>query len=409
MKPKIRSIIACTLACTLMTVLFGICASAFPPSSDEIYEGIDVSVWQGDIDFEAVKADGIEVVYIRSSIGSDYTDSLFRQNYERAKAAGLRIGFYHFVTAQTVEEAQYQAHFFASVISGLSFDCMPAMDFESFSGLSNRQINDISLAFMEALERYTGKDAIFYTNAYTAANILTDAMAQYPIWIAQWGVSEPQNNGRWTSWTGWQYTSTGRVSGISGNVDRDRFTSDIFLRDTTPPPDPGDPPCEKPSTVVTYTVRPGDTLWSIAQRYDTTAARIAEINRLANPNLIFSGQELLICCAAGSEDGSGGGTEVRYTVRAGDTLWGIARQYGTTVNELTRLNNLKNPNLIYPGEVLIIRTGSTSGGVTRYTVRAGDTLWGIAQRYGTTAAVLAQYNGLSNPDLIFPGQIILIP
>lgn len=413
MKQKMRSIVASVLILTLLIALFSICAYAFGPSSSEVYQGIDVSVWQGDIDFEAVKADGIEVVYIRSSVGSDYTDSKFRQNYERAKAAGLRVGFYHFVTARTVEEAQYQAHFFASVISGLEFDCKPAMDFESFSGLTNAQINDISLAFLQALEQYSGKEAVLYTNTNAAVNILTSALADYPIWIAQWGVSAPQENGKWDSWTGWQYTSTGRVNGISGNVDRDRFTADILLDDTTPPPKPGEPPCEKPSTIKTYTVRPGDTLWGIAQKFGTTVAHIAEINKLSNPNLIHPGQELLLCCPTNQEEGDSSGsptTARQYVVRSGDTLWGIAQKFGTSVNNLTQLNHLKNPNLIHPGEVLIVSAQGGGAGtiVTYYTVRPGDTLWDIARKYRTTVAKLARDNRLRNPNVLYPGQKLMV-
>ena len=90
---------------------------AFGPSSDEIYQGIDVSEWQGNIDFETVKQAGIEAVYIRSSEGSDYVDHYFEANYAKAREAGLRIGFYHYVTARTIEEGREQARFFASVVS----------------------------------------------------------------------------------------------------------------------------------------------------------------------------------------------------------------------------------------------------------------------------------------------------
>ena len=80
----------------LFTIPF---AMALPPSSQNEYRGIDVSQWQRNIDFAAVKASGIEVVYIRSSLGGDYTDPRFQENYKNAKAQGLKVGFYHYVTA----------------------------------------------------------------------------------------------------------------------------------------------------------------------------------------------------------------------------------------------------------------------------------------------------------------------
>ena len=101
-----------------------------------IYQGMDVSVYQGDIDFEQVRAYGIEVVYIRAGEGYDYIDPYFEQNYRNALNAGLKIGYYHYVTASNTEEAQAQAEFFYSLINDKTIDCYPAMDFESFPGLS---------------------------------------------------------------------------------------------------------------------------------------------------------------------------------------------------------------------------------------------------------------------------------
>ena len=109
---------------------------AFGPSSSTIYQGIDVSSYQGNINFASVKNAGIDVVYIKSSEGQSYIDPYFEQNYQNAKANGLKVGFYHYVTARTVEQAQVQANFFARVISGKEPDCRLAMDFESFGNLS---------------------------------------------------------------------------------------------------------------------------------------------------------------------------------------------------------------------------------------------------------------------------------
>ena len=92
-------------------------AFAFSQSSEKLYNGIDVSEWQGNIDFGEVARAGIEVVYIRASEGRGYVDPYFRENYEKAKANGLRVGFYHFLTATNATEAEQQARFFASVIS----------------------------------------------------------------------------------------------------------------------------------------------------------------------------------------------------------------------------------------------------------------------------------------------------
>lgn len=96
-----------------------------------------------------------------------------------------------------------------------------------------------------------------------------------------------------------------------------------------------------------------------------------------------------------------------YTVKSGDTLSGIAACHGTTWQELQRINNIADPNLIHPGQVITL-TGSAPAART-YTVRKGDTLSAIAQRHGTTWQELARTNQLANPDLIRPGQVLRLP
>lgn len=90
---------------------------ALPPAAGGQQEGIDVSQWQRNIDFEQAAAAGIRVVYIRSSMGSSYVDPYFEQNYQRAKAAGMQVGFYHYVTARTDSQPDIR-HSFLSILSG---------------------------------------------------------------------------------------------------------------------------------------------------------------------------------------------------------------------------------------------------------------------------------------------------
>ena len=97
-----------------------------------------------------------------------------------------------------------------------------------------------------------------------------------------------------------------------------------------------------------------------------------------------------------------------YTVQAGDTLSGIASKYGTTYQELARINNIANPNVIYPGQVIKINGGTVE---KIYTVKSGDTLSGIANKYGTTWQNIYNNNRDiigSNPNLIKPGQVLKI-
>ncbi|WP_082097008.1 lytic transglycosylase domain-containing protein [Demequina gelatinilytica] len=205
----------------------------------------------------------------------------------------------------------------------------------------------------------------------------------------------------------------------------------IYVGTTVTVPD-GKPSAARSSVTslsATYTVKAGDTLSEIAHRHGTTVATLARDNRLANSSLIFPGQRLTI----------GGGGQARqapepaatparastgYTVKAGDTLSEIAHRHGTTVAALAKANTLANASLITIGQRLTIPgTSSTPARSTAtkarstpqatassyYTVKTGDTLAAIAQRHGTTVAVLAQQNSLANASLIRVGQRLAVP
>lgn len=383
---------------------------AFGPSSDRIYQGIDVSSWQGNINFSAVKDSGIQIVYIKSSEGRGYIDPYFEANYRNAKANGLKVGFYHYVTARNTDQAREQANFFARVISGKQADCRLAMDFESFGSLSVAEINAISKVFLETLESATNSKAVIYSNAYSARAIFSRELTNYPLWVANYDVSQPGANGKWETWVGWQYTSMGRVNGISGYVDRNQFTDGILLSSSDPLPTPETPDLPSSENTIVYTVKSGDTLSHIAQRYGTTVASILSLNpSIRNPNLIYPGEQFTIISNSSET------SQNVYIVKSGDTLSHIAVRYHTTVSNLVRLNGIQNPNLIYPGQRIIISsTSSESGGdhscgKILYQIQSGDTLSEIAAKYSTTVQKLATFNHISNPNLIYAGTTIRIP
>lgn len=189
MTKNLKKIIALCLISTMLIFMNVTIAEAVSPISEVIYEGIDVSNWQGNIDYAQVKKAGIDVVYIKTSEGTTFKDPYFEQNYANAKANGLKVGFYHFVTATNTQSARQQAQFFASVISGKSPDCKLAMDFEQFrDGISVNEINEISKVFLETVEQLTGKKTIIYSNLNDAQRIFSKELAnKYPLWIAYWG------------------------------------------------------------------------------------------------------------------------------------------------------------------------------------------------------------------------------
>lgn len=210
MKKSLKLLIICLLFLCIQIKIY-----AFNPSSNVIYNGIDVSAWQNTIDFNKVVNDGVKIVYIKSSEGTTYIDPYFERNYQKAKENGLYIGVYHYVRAKNVNQAINEADFFASIIDGKEIDCKLAMDFESFGNLSKEEINSIALAFLERLKQRTKREVIVYSNTYTAKNIFSGEITKYPLWIAQYGVSMPSSNGNWNTWVGFQYTNQGSIKGIN--------------------------------------------------------------------------------------------------------------------------------------------------------------------------------------------------
>lgn len=161
------------------------------------------------------------------------------------------------------------------------------------------------------------------------------------------------------------------------------------------PPDSG-------TGVTEYVVRPGDTLWLLAQRFDTTVDAIKKLNGLTGDDLQI-GQVLRIPTAESSD-----GSYFEYVVRPGDTLWLLARRYGTTVDAIIRLNGLPDDNLSIGQILKIPSAGETPAPYFEYTVRSGDSLWLLAQRFGTTVDAIKRLNGLSSDNLSI-GQVLRIP
>lgn len=148
--------------------------------------------------------------------------------------------------------------------------------------------------------------------------------------------------------------------------------------------------------MIIHVVRPGESVYSIARQYGVAPSEIIAENELVNPNQLSVGQALVITPGA-----------VTYTVQSGDTLYRIAQRYGVTVNQILQANpDITDPSLIYPGQTINI----PAAGRQTYTVRAGDTLYRIAQRFGVTVNQILQANPqITNPALIYPGQVITIP
>ncbi len=174
---------------------------------------------------------------------------------------------------------------------------------------------------------------------------------------------------------------------------------------------------------VIHYVAVGENLTSIAVRYGVTVAAIMRENGLADPDMIYEGQKLVIPVSTpGGNSYNASGCADYHTVKAGETLSGIAWDYNTTLQELLQLNNLQDEDIVYAGEKLCVSagrryashpTGQQSYGSPMasfyHTVAKGETLSGIAERYGVKMADIAWANNLGDEDYVQQGQRLVIP
>jgi GH25 family lysozyme M1 (1,4-beta-N-acetylmuramidase) len=315
--------------------------------------GIDVSHWNRVNDWNAVRGNGISYASIKLTESTIMVDPAAGGHVTGARGAGIRCGGYHFARNLDVDA---QADRFTDNLRrhGLldTGSLAPMLDMEAAELRGNA--DTFVRAFIRRYRIASGQSKILvYANLDWYRNVLhpdTWADDDVFLWIARYN-GDPGNPG----WTHprlalHQHTSTGTVPGIPGNVDRNAtigtYTLDtLTLGGTGAPPPPPPPPAPG-----------GDT----------------------------------------------------YTVVAGDTLSGIAAKYGTTWQELQRINGIPDANRIFPGQVLKIR-GDAPPAARTYTVVRGDTLSGIAAKFGTNWRVLQEINNIPNANKIFPGQVIRLP
>ncbi len=160
-----------------------------------------------------------------------------------------------------------------------------------------------------------------------------------------------------------------------------------------------------------HVVQPGESLLEIAQRYDVDPAEIIAANNIPDPDHLVAGQELVIPGYQPPESQASG--PATHVVQPGETLSQIAQRYGVAMSEIMAANNITNPNLIKPGQELVIpgitQAEAEAASRTVHVVQPGETLLDIARQYGISLQELIQANNITNPNLIKPGQELVIP
>ncbi|HJB83639.1 MAG TPA: LysM peptidoglycan-binding domain-containing protein [Candidatus Mediterraneibacter intestinavium] len=324
-------------------------------------KGLDVSKFQGEVDWERVKAAGYRFAMLRAGYGFNTVDPQFRRNASECNRIGLPIGAYWFCYAVSPSSAVQEADGCLDTIADYKLEYPVCYDIEQASvdyasgegvTITPELAKQLVKSFCDRIEA-KGYFAMFYSNKNFLDQYLgSDIAKRYALWYARYADTFDG-----TDCAMWQYTSQGSVPGISGNVDLNLSYVDFpsvirsaglnRLSGGTPSPSPSPSPSPAPSTdYITYVIQSGDTLSGIAARYGTTVSELTRLNGISDPDRIYAGNTLKV-----PESGASYQT---YTIRSGDTLNGIAARYGTTVSELAKLNDISDPDRIYAGNTIRI-------------------------------------------------------
>ena len=199
----------------------GLSASCTVTVYSGVYRGIDVSKWQGKINWAKVKNAGVDFAMIRSSFGDSDVDIQLKNNVAGCEKYNIPYGFYHYTYATNVSEARKEARFMLKTIKNYNPEYPIVLDIEDdlYKKMSKKKITNIICAFMEEIEA-----AGYYATVYSYATFLTDyvnmdVVSKYNIWVASWGDTDKLNASYSHQYGMWQYSSTGKISGINGDVD----------------------------------------------------------------------------------------------------------------------------------------------------------------------------------------------
>lgn len=255
---KLRSLLAASVLAPLAVVAGcssgpdGACSSTDQALSvcatGKVVKGVDVSVYQGTVDWAKVKNAGIVFAITRVSDGTGTLDSTFATNWKGMKAQGLVRGVYQFF--EPGGDPTAQANLVLSQVKSaggfIAADLPPVMDMEVTGGQSDATIQSHMQTWLDVIAKAVGRKPIIYTNLNTSSHF-GGKFTSYPLWVASWGATCPTMPNAFKAWEFWQYADTGTVSGISGGVDHDEFNGTLadLQAWANPETDAGTPPPEK--------------------------------------------------------------------------------------------------------------------------------------------------------------------
>ena len=312
--------------------------------------GIDISSWQRDINLSAVKAD---FVIVKATEGIGYVDKSCDMFFQKALSLGKKLGFYHF--ARPRNDAVREAQYFYNNTKNYFGEAIPILDWEA----ENK--SDVAWAkrWLDEVYRLSGVKPLIYmsesvANAYNWSSV---ANADYGLWVAKYRDNNPDYNYNmanagtrprvkwWKFYCIWQWTSTGRLNGYSGNLDCNVFYGDGTTWDkyagksgTNQPVKPTQP-VKKSNEEIANEVING--AWGNGED---------RMKRLTDAGYNYTVVQAIVNKKMAAKNQS-----VYYVVKRGDTLSGIASKYGTTYQQLAKINGIANPNKIYPGQKIRVK------------------------------------------------------
>lgn len=334
-------------------------------------KGIDVSRWQGKIDWTQVKKDGVEFAMIRGGYGENQVDSRFHENARGANAAGIPMGIYWFSYALNPEMAQKEAGYAVELARQYQVSWPIAYDFE-YDSVAYAEKNGVIItrslatrmakAFCEEVKKL-GYIPMFYANLEYLEQYFDRSQLPYDLWYAQYGSTAAV-----IEKTIWQYSSQGRISGIEGAVDlnygyKDYGNGELIQPEPIPAP-------EGTTLELAAAVMQGK--YGVDEaRKKALGSRYEEVQNFIN-HIAQASTDTLVKEVMQGRYGNGRIREIvlgsryetvqnrinrtqYYTVRPGDTLSGIAAKYGTTYQKLAQINGITNPNKIYAGQRIKVK------------------------------------------------------
>lgn len=380
--------------------------------------GIDVASYQGSTQeyFQNFKSKGTEFVLVKlggrgGGEGTHYQNPKASAQLANAQAVGMSVGGYFWGQfGANQNEAEYHAQLAVSDAKrvGLKQGSVIALDYEA-GATDNKQANTQAIKTFMQYVKDQGYRVLLYSGAYYLRQYVdVDSIGQdfgTVVWIASYKTTGLQTQPDFNYFPSmnhvamWQYGDN--FYGVDGNVDLVDYMSKSKGVTATTPVKPTEP-ANSNDTSKKYIVQAGDSWWAIANRVGLDMYQLAQLNGKTINDVIHPGNVLKI---SGKLKNNATKPQTRtmtyYTVRCGDNLSSIANKFSTTVYTLQVTNNIRNANLIYPGQVLKV-TGQVA---TRYyVVKYGDTLSGIAAKLGTTVRTLQVTNKISNINLIYPNQ-----